>query len=188
MCHVVAAEVAPDVTFSMRAAWGRSDNSARIDVFDTGNAYRGDFSTERTVIVSTLQGSYRQSSYIINPLAEFIYLREEQASFTVSDGSNNVSVPGVSSVLGRLVAGAEIVLPADTWADMPLIYSRPKIDWNFRRDGYGDALETFTGSVELGIRTDERSPWLGELAVRYDGLGDSGFNAVSLRATFSMEF
>lgn len=159
-----------------------------MDVFETNNFYSGDFTTDRSLFVSTLHGTYEHAALVISPVVEFSYLREEQHRFTVSDGIDVVPVAGLTSELGVLSLATEFAWPVTTQIGFAAMYSRPKFAWNFMTDGYGDGLEKYSGSLEVGLRSAEDSRWLGSIAVRYDGLGQENLEAVSVRATLSTMF
>ncbi len=184
----ITMEISPDLFFSARAAWGRSENSASVDVFEVGNIFTGDFQTERTLVRASLLGTYDMGQLQVSPDAELAYMRERQENYLVSDGLSTVSVAGGTAEIGRLSVSVSIDYPVAMGGGTAILFTEPSFDWNFYSTGAGDALERIRGSLEMGVRTDVSSDWQGEFSIRYDGIGEPNFNAVSVRALIELEF
>ncbi len=56
------------------------------------------------------------------------------------------------------------------------------------KEGFGTGFETLSGSLELGVKTDSSSAWMGEMSLRFDGFGSSDFEGVSARAYLDRKF
>jgi hypothetical protein len=154
----------------------------------TGTFFDGSFKTKRELVRASLKGKYELGTLIIYPDAELTYMRETQNDYTVTNGVNTVAVQGLRAELGRLSLGGTVDLPFATSANSLILFARPQIDWNFNRTGAARNLESWRGSMEIGVRTDPSNGWDGELSVRYDGIGASGFNGVAARASVGLRF
>ena len=64
----------------------------------------------------------------------------------------------------------------------------PRLDWDFHTSASNDQRNQTRGSLELGLRTAPDAGWSGEAAVRYDGIGQSDFNAWNLRLGAQLDF
>ncbi|MCH8467641.1 MAG: autotransporter domain-containing protein, partial [Roseinatronobacter sp.] len=181
-------EISPDLFFNARGSVGRSTNTASIDVFEDGIFFDGRFKTSRALVQASFKGRYALGSVVIYPDAEVTYMRETQADYAVTDGVFTVAVPGIRAEVGRFSLGGTVDLPYATSANSLILFARPQLDWNFNRTGAARNLETWRSSLELGVRTDTNNGWDGELSLRYDGIGTSGFKAVAARAKFGMRF
>ncbi|MCH8467505.1 MAG: autotransporter domain-containing protein, partial [Roseinatronobacter sp.] len=181
-------EISPDLFFNARASFGASSNTASVDVFEDGVFFDGKFKTRRALLRASLKGKYELERVTLYPDAELAYLRETQRDYSVTDGVYTVSVPGVRAEIGRFSLGGTVDMPFDTSTSALILFARPQFDWNFNRAGAAAALETWRGSLELGLRSDRANGWDGEISVRYDGIGTSGFNALAARAKFGMRF
>jgi hypothetical protein len=181
-------EISPELFFNARASFGRSSNTASIDVFEDSVFFSGRFKTSRALVQASLKGRYDLGRAILYPDAEMTYMRESQGGYSVTDGVFNVDVPGLRAELGRFSLGGTVDLPYATANSNFVVYARPQLDWNFNRLGAARNLETWRGSLELGLRTDAATAWDGELSVRYDGIGTGSFRAIAARASFGMRF
>jgi hypothetical protein len=181
-------EISPELFFNARASFGASSNTASIDVFENGTFFDGSFKTKRALVRASLKGKYELGTVIIYPDAEVTYMRETQNDYTVTEGVNTVAVQGLRAELGRFSLGGTVDLPFETSTSGLILFARPQIDWNFNRTGAARNLESWRGSMEVGVRTDPSNGWDGELSVRYDGIGASGFNGVAARASVGLRF
>ncbi len=107
----VSAELAPNLFFNARAAWGWSSNSANIDVMNDDNIFSGDFGTSRSTVRAMLYGYYEKGSVTFTPTVELIYAQEAQKDFTVTDGVDTTLVTGVTNELARLSISSDIEYP-----------------------------------------------------------------------------
>lgn len=178
-------EVAPDLYFSARAARGHSSNDASIEI--DGELYSGGFSTDRRLARAMLYGKMDMGRTKLTPSAELTYMRESQDDYTVSDGVNTTTVDGIDAELWRLSMAVDIETPLRKDAGSMIFFARPQLDWNI--DARGTELpERASGSIEVGLRTGADSPWNGEVAIGYDGIGQSDFEGFSARAQLAFRF
>lgn len=184
----IAAELMPDVFFTGRIAYGRSSNSATIDIFNNGMPWSGDFDTERLLARFSLYGEASLGNLQITPAIDIAALRERQAGYSVSNGFDTVEVEGSTKTLGRLELSTELVLPTNLWPGNAEFYATPTLAWDFTRDFVAIGDDTLHGSLEIGLRSDSPDGWNSDIAVRVDGAGEPGFDGVSVRAGFSREF
>lgn len=178
-------ELAPDLFFSARAAWGQSSNDASIDI--GGEMYDGSFSTDRRLARAMLYGKFDMGQTRLTPSAQLTYMRESQDDYTVSNGIVTTSVTGVEAELWRLSMATDIETPMQLGDGSMIFFARPQLDWTFDSSG-SDVPERASGSIELGLRTGPESTWRGEVAIGYDGIGQPDFEAFSARALLSLRF
>ncbi|MEZ5797765.1 MAG: autotransporter domain-containing protein [Paracoccaceae bacterium] len=181
-------EISPGVYASLRAAWGKSDNSAFVDALGTGAGFAGDFDTERMLVLGSVRGEMDLGDMRMFPVAELAYYRETQDDYSVSDGTSLVNVSGADFELGRFSVASMFEWSMPNVLDMPVAFARPQLNWNFFESGFDDDFETFSGALEFGIKTDSSSSWQGEVSLRLDGLGTDDFEGVSARVYLSKEF
>ncbi|MBR2656900.1 MAG: autotransporter domain-containing protein [Loktanella sp.] len=184
----ISAELTEDLFFSGRVAWGESRNSASIDVFSDNTQWRGNFGTERFLARGALYGSYELGRARLRPQVDLAYMRENQDDYVVSDGVSEVSVAGIEAEIGRLTFSTEIEWPVETIIGAMSAFVIPKLDWDFHTSAPNGQHSQTRGSLEFGLRTVPNAGWSGEAAVRYDGIGQSGFNAWNLRLGAQIDF
>ena len=184
----LSAEVTDGLFFSGRVAWGQSRNSASIDVFADNTQWSGSFGTERFLARGAFYGSYELGSVHLRPQVDLAYMRENQKDYVVSDGVLEVSVVGIDAEIGRLTLSTEA-----EWSVADTIYKMnafvvPRLDWHFHTSAPHDQSQQASGSLEFGLRTAPDAGWSSEAAVRYDGLGQSGFEAWTMRLGARLDF
>ena len=184
----LSAEVAEDLFFSGRVAWGQSRNSTSIDVFSDNTEWLGDFGTERFLARGALYGSYEMGRARLMPQVDLAYMREQQKDYVVSDGVSEVSVAGVKAKIGRLTFSTEVEWPIELMVGEMNAFVIPRLDWDFHTSASNDQRDQTRGSLEFGLRTTPDAGWSGEAAVRYDGIGQSGFNAWNMRFGAQIDF
>ena len=184
----LSAEVTEGLFFSGRVAWGQSRNSASIDVFSDNTEWRGDFGTERFLARGALYGSYELARARLMPQVDLAYMREKQEGYVVSDGVSEVPVAGIEAEIGRLTFSTEIEWPVEMISGTMNAFVIPRLDWDFHTSVPSDQRNQTRGSMEFGLRTTPAAGWGGEAAVRYDGIGQSGFRAWNLRLDAQIEF
>lgn len=184
----MSAELRPGLFLSTRAAWGRSRNTAEVDVYQDGSArFAGAFTTGRTLLRATLHGEHELAGGTrILPEIDYGWIRDRQAGYSVTDGISTVAVAGLTSELHRLSAGATIETPLPGSNGRALMFVRPMLTMNQTRTG-ATRTRAGQGSVELGLRTGAEARWSGEAALRLDS-GGGGFRAVALRASAAVNF
>jgi hypothetical protein len=184
----VSAEISPDLFFSARAAWGKSSNSASIDVLGDENIFSGDSDTERSLLRAQLYGKYELGKVTLLPTAEVIYMRERQDAYSVSDGVNTATIAGATAEIGRFSLSSGIEVPVSAGHGTAILFATPQLDWGFLSNGTSSIDDSLSGSVEVGIKTGPGQDWSGEFAVRYDGIGQRDFEAISLRSSLNFRF
>ena len=178
-------EVAPDLYFSARAAWGDSSNDAAIDI--AGDLFTGSFSTRRSLARAMLYGKLEMGETKLTPSAELVYMSERQGDYTVSNGIHTTPVDGIDAELWRLSMATDIETPLRPGNGSMIFFARPQLDWTFQTNGI-DVPERASGSIELGLRTGPASPWSGEVAVGYQGIGQADFEGFTSRVMVSFRF
>ncbi|MDQ2068120.1 autotransporter outer membrane beta-barrel domain-containing protein [Xinfangfangia sp. CPCC 101601] len=178
-------QVAPELYFSARAAWGSSTNDASVDI--GGSMYSGNFKTDRSLARAMLYGTLEMGQAKLTPSAEVSYMRESQQDYTVSDGVVTTAITGAEAELWQLAMAADIEMPLSGGQSGMIFFARPQLAWAIDSSGF-DAHDGATGSLELGMRTGAGSYWKGEFAIGYDGIGQSDFEAFSARASMSIPF
>ena len=184
----LSAELTEDLFFSGRVAWGQSRNSASIDVFSDNTEWRGNFGTYRFLARGALYGSYELGRARLMPQVDLAYMREKQEDYVVSDGVSEVPVAGIEAEIGRLTFSTEIEWPVETTIGTMSAFVIPRLDWDFHTSASNDQHNQTRGSLEFGLRTAPDAGWSGEAAVRYDGIGQSGFSAWNLRLGTQIDF
>lgn len=185
----LAAEIRPSLFVTAQLGWGRSSNTAEIDLYDDGSPWlSGDFSTRRALARASLYGVYALGNGAkIMPEIDVAYMREKLADYTVNDGGATTTIAGDTFELGRIGLSATYETPLDGGDNALVFYATPNLTWNFEGSG-ASSLESSRGALELGLRTGTDTPWRALAAVRVDGLGSSELEAYSLRLGFSTEF
>lgn len=187
----LSSEPVDNVFLDLRALWGRSDNSAIQDVL--GSTYQGSFDTERWLMQAMLSGKYQSGSFGITPEMSVVYMNEKQNAYSVTDGINTVAVDGQDVALGRFAAGMKLSYMAqfDNFAMEPYIGGR--VLWDFVNpglmnvDGTVSSREDLRGQISAGVSLTGENTILTFETV-YDGVGTSGFEAISGKALFSFKF
>jgi len=176
----LSAEVAPDLFLTGRVAWGKSSNSAEIDIFDDGTAWIGEFETERFLARGSVYGQYAIGRVLFTPQVDMAYMRERQTDYIVSNGVSGVSMPGIIAEVGRMSVSGEAEWAIGRGDDGVLAFVSPRLDWDFLNSGAASGQDRTRGSLEVGVRTASSLPWQGEASIRYDGIGQSSFSAWNL--------
>lgn len=184
----VSAEISPDLFFSARAAWGKSSNSASIDVLGDENIFSDDSDTERSLLRAQLYGKYELGRVTLWPTAEVIFMRERQDAYSVTDGVNTATIAGATAEIARFSLSSGIEVPVSAAQGTAILFATPQLDWGFLSNGTSSINDSLSGSVEFGIRTAPGQDWSGELAGRYDGIGQHTFEAFSLRSSLNSRF
>ena len=184
----VSGEISQGLFFNVRAAMGRSKNRAEIDVFNTGEIYVGNFNTERSLVRAMVYGDYQLGKVSLSPNAELIYMREKQLGYTATSDVGSVPLQSRVATLGQLSLSPEIEFPVQLGLSQANIYIIPKLNWTFESNGTFGSGKDLNGSLEFGIKTMPTSEWNGYVSLRYDGIGVSGYSAISLRSSLSYKF
>ena len=170
--------------FQGRAAWGTSSNTVSPYL-----SYRDKFDTDRWLAKGTLQGQYEYGNLHLRPSASIGYIEDTSRGYTDSLG---VFIPRIRNSLGQLTFGPEIAY-RQPQAGGGWIEPRAKFDviWNFARETstvisaseFASAPVEWRGRAELGLRMQGVSGIVLDLAGSYDGIGSSGYQATTGRAT-----
>ncbi|MBY6200573.1 autotransporter outer membrane beta-barrel domain-containing protein [Maritalea mobilis] len=174
--------------FTGRLAWGESTNDASIDVYDDGNIWSGTFSTERVLAAASNYGVYELGEVQFSPQVDLAYIEESIASYRVSDGAGSVTIESDDLSLLRMSLSGEI-----EWLDaFPLIEASaffiPSLDWDIASTGLTTGDDGVRGGVEFGLRSTQGAGWRGEASIAYDGIGQTNFNAWTLRVGAEWHF
>lgn len=177
--------LSPNVFWQMRAAWGRSSNE--VSPYQT---YTDSFSSQRWLASTTLAGRWGIGPWTLKPSLSVTYLEDTAESFTETHGT---IIPEVKSRLGQAKVGPEISyryhlhdgMILEPRAGMQLI-------WNFagdtaiagqgQLDGENAGPEGGRGRAEIGLRASAIGGFGIDLSGSYDGIGVSGYSAVTGRA------
>jgi outer membrane autotransporter protein len=184
----LSAELTNELFFSGRVAWGQSRNSVSIDVFSDNTDWRGNFGTERFLARGALYGFYELGRARLMPQVDLAYVREKQEDYVVSDGVSEVPVAGIEAEIGRLTISTEIEWPVETTIGTMSAFVIPRLDWDFHTSAPNRERNQTRGSLEFGLRTAPGAGWTSEAAVRYDGIGQSDFNAWNFRLGAQIDF
>lgn len=182
----MSGEITEDLFFTGRMAWGQSSNTAAIDVFSDDVLWSGDFETRRFLARGALYGRFDLGQAQLTPQVDVAYMRETQGGYLVTDGNSEVSIAGTKAEIGRLSLSMEVDWPTGSGAMTAFVI--PKLDWDFHNSAPGQQNDDTRGSLEFGVRTRWDAGWRGEAAVRYDGIGQPGFEAWNLRLTAQIDF
>ena len=164
----LSAELAPNLFFTGRVAWGKSRNSAKIDINRNGTTWNGRFETTRFLARAALYGTYAHGTATISPKVDLAFMRERQADYRAYDDVLVVTVPGSVSRIGRISISAQTDWPLSHTNNEYGFFVNPQIDWDFHAKGHGTRNKRLAGSMEFGIRTGPSLPWQGEAALRYE--------------------
>ena len=183
----LSGQLAPDLFFTLRGAVGGSNNAAEVNVHaDATPWFDGSFDTRRTLLRASIYGTYEWGSGLsISPEVDLAWMREQQASYPVNDGTTAILVPGQTIERGRLTLSTLIEDPLP--GDREIFFVRPALAWDFAASGAARS-ETLRGSVEFGVRTGVRSEWNGSGSVRFDGIGSDWLTGSSIRLSLSRQF
>jgi len=185
----VSAEMVEGVFLTARAAWGRSRNSAGIDVHGDGNLWLGDFATRRTLARLTLSGTHERDGLILRPQLDLAWMEERQRDYSVTDGRAVVDVAGIRASIGRLSFAGEAEWPVLMPGGGALrAFVIPTLAWDFAGSGQRAGHAAASASLELGLRTPEQANWRAEASVRADGLGQSAFRGLTFRLSADRNF
>jgi hypothetical protein len=190
----ISAELIDGVFLDVRAAWGQSHNDASIDVFQTGLPFAGSFDTDRWLVRAILSGEWDLGRIIIRPEASVGYIEEKQRDYVVSEGVHKVDVSGQRLSLGRFEVGPEILLPFNLWDLEVQSFVKPRLLWDFDSSafsgliGIGSTSDDVRGAVDFGFRWTSQMGHSGGIAAQYDGIGASGFRALSIRGSVAVPF
>ena len=185
----LSAELTPGLFLSARGAWGRSFNDAALDVNQDGSAwFGGTFRTSRTLVRAMLHGEHSMSNGVhFRPELVLAWIRDRQRDYSVSDGISTVAVDGITVERLRVSLAAAIEAPIASSDGRILVFSRPGVVFDSATTG-DIRKDTTHGSLEIGLRSGPRAGWNSAASIRYDGIGQSGFEAVSFRMMLSRRF
>lgn len=185
----VSAELREGLFLAARLAWGQTSNTTSVDVYRDGSPwFTGDFDTQRRLARVTLFGGHDLPNGLhIAPEVDLAWVQDRQGNYAVSDGVSRLLMTGLTSERLRLTLAATVEA-ALNGADGRLIgFVRPAL-FHDRETTGGTGKSRVAGSLEFGLRNGPAADWQGSAAVRLDGLGDSGFDAWSLRLNLSRRF
>ena len=176
-----------DLFMSGRLLYGQSSNDAEI--LTDGRRMKGDFDSERLLAVLTLTGRTEYGSFNILPEVSLAYARETQRDYLVSDGTFTISVPGQDLDYGQFSIATEIQYPYGTFGEDGFLFLRPVLRSAILADEiYGANSSDLMAAIEVGYHsTPSDALWHG-VSISYDGIGESGFQAVSLRGYLEYRF
>ena len=185
----LSAELTPGLFLSARGAWGRSFNDAALDVNQDGSAwFGGTFRTSRTLVRAMLHGEHSMSNGVhFRPELVLAWIRDRQRDYSVSDGISTVAVDGITVERLRVSLAAAIEAPIASSDGRILVFSRPGVVFDSATTG-DIRKDTTHGSLEIGLRSGPRAGWNSAASIRYDGIGQRGFEAVSFRMMLSRRF
>ena len=182
----ISSEISKDLFFNARFAWGKSSNSAEVDVFEDGRTFSGDFDTTRTLAKASLYGRKEIGQVSVYPEVELAYFKEDQADYSAAFGDTSVGVDGQSAEGTALSLSAEFDVPLSLDLASDIVFIEPRLRWLITHKSE-NVDSGFLGSLELGVRAEHEN-WWGTMSVAYDGIGDSEFEALSLNAEFAFRF
>lgn len=182
-----AARIAPNLYWSGRAAWGRSDN----DVNPLG-LYSDSFKTERWLFETALTGDIMRGPWRLSPEAGLVWFEETQAGYTDTLG---IAIPSQSISLGRLRAGPEIAYRRATenggyvegFARLMMNCDNDGVDV-LNRAGVMESLNDTRIDGSVGISARLPNGAFLDLQVNADGLGEGRFRADAGQARFRVPF
>ncbi len=183
-----SAEIRPNLFISARTAWGKSDNSSSIDVLKTSRPFEGVFKTDRFLSSALLYGKHSVGAVELTPTIEFLHIVEEISEFSVTDGVYSTSITGGHQELTRFSLSSDIEYGYFSNGLDLTLFATPQLDFIRRSNLLIGNSETTSGSFELGWRAKSSDKMAGEVAVRFDGLGNSDFSAVTIRSLFEWRF
>lgn len=177
----VAAELRDGLFLAARLGWGRSTNDATINVYQDGSPwFAGSFDTWRSLARVTLYGQHALANGLaISPEVDLAWIRDRQSAYGVSDGLGTVVVPASAVERLRMTLGATLERDQPGQDGRVSWFVRPMVFTDRARAG-GVTRNLTAGSLELGLLSGAEATWQGEASVRFDGLGQSGFEAWSL--------
>jgi outer membrane autotransporter protein len=172
-----------------RAAWGSSSNT--VSPFLT---YTDSFDSDRWLVSGTLSGRWSFGPWTFKPSASISYIEDSAQAYRDTFG---VLIPGVTSSLGQAKAGPEFSYkfnnPNGGFVEP---HAGAQLIWNFAGDTTAAGLGAIDGNssgpsgvrgrVELGVKMGAPSGMALDLSGSYDGIGTSGYDAVTGRATLSI--
>ena len=171
-------QLSPHLYWQIRAMWGQSSNT----VGEPGSA-ANHFDGERWLLRSGLLGRWRFGDVEFRPSASVAYAEE------TANGLTDPAASSVHSALGQAKFGPEFAYRY-TLADGTLIEPRWSLQgiWNFDQEAAGALAgnlagpEELRGRVDIGLRAVASQGLDLDLSAGYDGLGSSGYRALSGRA------
>lgn len=178
----LSAELREGLFLAARMGWGRTANDAMIDVYQNGSPwFAGQFDTTRSLARVALYGSHDLSGGMrIAPEVDLAWIRDRQGAYTVDDGLTTVAVPGTVVDRRRLTLAATLERDIAGQDGRLMWFARPSLFLD--RESLGGVARAVTaGSLELGLRSGAGAIWQGGASLRFDGLGQTGFDAWSLR-------
>ena len=174
----ISGRLSENLFFDSRAAWGSADNS----VSPIGT-FSDDFDSDRWLTMARLTGNWTSGNWRLTPSALIKYGEESQDAYTDSLGFR---IRGQDVSLGRVEFGPEL---GYRWllADGTLIEPHLALFgvWNFEGSNRLFVNNTvftpddFTGRLEGGALVQLPKGMSFRGAATYDGIGSSGYNAVS---------
>lgn len=174
-----------------RVAWGRSSNN--VSPYGT---YSDSFDTTRWLASTALVGRYQYDNWTISPEATLTYFEDKSGSFSDSFG---MPIPGVKTSLGQFKTGPSISYSYVVREDLRI---EPRLAaqliWNFDNSthaaGFGNLGDEAVGPtgargrIEGGLRAQAASGTSLDLSASYDGIGASGYSAMTGRAALNIPF
>lgn len=171
-----------------RAGWGQSSN----DISTGGNTDH--FDSTRWLVSSALSGRWDAGNGLLfSPTASFTYFEDRSKSYV---DSLAVHIPGVRTRLGQVMLSPAMSYGFATddglWVEPDIA---TELIWNFAStniDGLGALDDTATGPkglrgrVKAGLKVRTPSGITFGASGAYDGIGASGYSAVSGKATVTI--
>ena len=180
-----------NVFWQSRAAWGTSSNS--VSPFLT---YTDSFDSDRWLVSSTLTGRWSFGPWSFKPSASVSYIEDTSQAYHDTYG---LPIPSVTSSLGQAKVGPEFSYRFRSANDgFVEPHAGLQLIWNFAGDTTATGLGSLNGDasgprgvrgrVELGVKMGSPSGVALDLSGSYDGIGSSGFDAVTGRAMLRIPF
>jgi hypothetical protein len=175
--------IADKLFWQARGAFGQSTND--VNSLFTKSDH---FATKRLLASTTLSGRWVFGAWTFRPAATVSYMQDVAQSYV---GLYAITIPEVSSRLGQAKAGPEwtVKIPVS-----PELMIEPRfgaqVIWNF--DGAATSqgvlvadeashVHGVRGRVEMGISAKTASGIIVDAAGSYDGIGISGYNAITAK-------
>ena len=125
----ISSEISKDLFFNARFAWGKSSNSAEVDVFEDGRTFSGNFDTTRTLAKASLYGRKEIGHVSVYPEVELAYFKEDQADYSAAFGDTSVGIDGQSAEGTALSLSAEFDVPLSLDLASDIVFLEPRLRW-----------------------------------------------------------
>ena len=173
---------AGDLTWDLRALWGRASNDIRMD-----GAAENDFDSRRRLAMAKVGGSYQVSATELSPYLAATWADDRQEAYRDEDGT---AIPEQTVRMRELALGLDLSRPLGE--DSTLSGGVALVGGDASRSGAAartlDGTDGLTGRAHLGLSHSFGPLGAVSAGIHVDGLGSGAYTSGGLDASLALRF